>query len=596
MHKPAADRDVAHAAKAASWSPVPDEIPRGADLVVETLIRLGVRHAFNVIGLGMYDLGHAFTERRADIAYISHVNETNLALMAQGYSRGTGKPAFCFVYYASGTGLAMASLTSAWADRAPLVLVSTTNTHRVGGRDQYAATPRSILEMGAQFSKWSYEVPSVERIPEILARAYAIAAQPPMGPVHISIPADLFGTLASGPVVCADFERTVSFVDSQADDAGLAEAARLLVGARAPLLIVGSEVGQLGAVAEMVQLAEALGAPVLIENMPSYLSFPTTHPQYAGMMKANAVLRAGADVVLSIGVEFTQAGFPVEPPQLLPDTHLISLSVDPALTVRQLWPDLSLSGHPRASLGRLAALIHEIGVPEASHAARLAQCQEARMRRQAAAQAIAGMDRAQTPVAPAQIVDEIRKFCGQDWIIMNSGTTAGDDFDVVHELDDPSKFHALSGKGSCQGWGGPVSIGVQLAHPDRRVMTLIGDGNLMFTGTSIWAAARYRLPMVFVVANNGGWAHIHGAMGNSVSESAPAEMGWTFDAAPIDYVAFARSLGLWAEKAETAADLGRLLAASAGSDQPLLIEVPTAQIRGGMSLVNLRPKRECPAG
>lgn len=573
-----------------SWCPVPDEVPRGADLVVETLVRLGVKHAFNVIGLGMYDLGHAFHERRDDIAYISHLNETNLALMAQGYARGTGKPAFCFVYYASGTGLAMASLTSAWADRAPLVLVSTTNTQRVGGRDQYAATPRSILEMGAQFSKWSYEVPSVERIPEILARAYAIAAQAPMGPVHISIPADLFGELAHGPVVCSDFNRTASFNDGQADEEGLAEAARLLVQARSPVVIAGSEVGQLGAVAELVEVAEALGAPVMIENMPSYLSFPTTHSQYVGMMKANGALRADADVVLAVGVEFTPAGFVNEPPSVLPDTKLISLSVDPALTVRQQWPDISLSGHPRASLGRLAELLREAGVSDDLRASGLAHCLTARATRRAAANAIAGMDRSRSPVAPAQIVDEIAKFCGQDWIVMNSGTTAGDDFDVVHELDDPSKFHALSGKGSCQGWGGPVSIGVQLANPDRRVMTLIGDGNLMFTGTSIWAAARYCLPMVFVVANNGGWAHIHGAMGDAVADDALAQMSWTFDEAPIDYVGFARSLGLMAEKANSAAELGRLLASTTGSSGPMLIEVPTAQVATGVSLVTPRPK------
>lgn len=560
---------------------------RGADLIVDTLIRLGARHAFNVIGLGMYDLGDAFHARRDAIAYISHVNETNLALVAQGYARATRKPTFCFVYYASGTGLAMASLTSAWADRAPLVLVSTTGSRLTSGRDQYAAVPRSILEMGAQFAKWSYEVPTPERLPEALARAYAIAAEPPMGPVHLAIPSDLFGALVTGEPPRADFERTRTFVEDRADDAGLIEAARLLAQAKTPILMAGSEVGQLGAAADLARLAEALGAPVLIENMPSYLSMPTTHPHHAGMFKANAALRAEADVALAIGVEFTEIGMAGEPQQLGPGTTLIALSVDRALPVRQRWPDLAISGHPRPSLARLAELIEAEPPPAAVRDSNLARCRQVRARRSAERDRIAALDRTVSPVPPGLIVDTIRDLCGQDWIFMNSGTTAGDDFDVVWELDDPDDFHALSGKGSCQGWGAPVAIGVQLARPDRRVMALVGDGNLMFTGTSLWAAARYKLPIIFVIANNGGWAHVLGTIEGLTGEEA-AEMSWTFEEAPVDYVGFARSLGLSAERAATADELAAMLRRAAAQDGPWLIEVPTARVAGGPPLVRRR--------
>src|SRR5271163_706112 len=102
----------------------------GADLVIDTLIRLGCRHAFNITGLGMHGLAASFYRRRDEIGYLSHVNETNLALMAQGYCRETRKPAFCFVYHASGTALALMSITTAWADRAPLILVTSSDSRK----------------------------------------------------------------------------------------------------------------------------------------------------------------------------------------------------------------------------------------------------------------------------------------------------------------------------------------------------------------------------------------------------------------------------------------------------------------------------------
>jgi thiamine pyrophosphate-dependent acetolactate synthase large subunit-like protein len=564
---------------------------RGADVIVETLIELGVTKAFNVIGLGMYDLGDAFYERRSQIDYVSHLNETNLALMAQGYARSTGKPAFCFLYYASGTALALASLVTAWADRAPMVFVSIANTKRAGGRDQYAAVPRSVLEMGEQFSKFSYEIPSIERIPEFLAKAYAIAGQPPMGPVHLSIPADLLAETTGSARQVANFSRTSKFADACADEAGLAAAATLLAGASKPILLVGSEVGQLGATEEMVALAELLGAPMMVENMASYLGVPSSHPQYIGSFGANEEARRSADVALAVGVEFTELGRPDDLEPLAPSTKLICMSVDDRLPTRQLWPDIALNGHPRASLAKLRELVAKQGVGLKRKTASLARCALARRRREEFKNKVAQMDRGASPVPPEVLTDEVARFCGQNWTFVNSGTSIAPLADILFELDDPKDFHQLSGKGSCQGWGAPVAIGVQLAQPSRRVMAIVGDGNLMFTGTSIWGAARNSLPIVFVVVNNGGWAHIPDVMREVTAGNDTASMGWTFEEAPIDYVKFAQSMGLEAALATTGEELAKHLRKAGASERPWLIEVRTAR-RGGMPpMVNLLSER-----
>jgi thiamine pyrophosphate-dependent acetolactate synthase large subunit-like protein len=560
---------------------------RGSDLIVDALIKLDVRHAFNVIGLGMYDLGDAFYERRSQIEYVSHLNETNLALAAQGYARVTRKPAFCFLYYSSGTALAMPSMVTAWADRAPMVFVSISNSRTAAGRDPYAAVPCSILEMGRQFSKWSFEIPSVERIPEFLARAYADAGQAPMGPVHLSIPADMLAEFVADDHRVCDFKRLTEFAEFCADEDGLRKAAQLLVDAERPILMVGSEVGQLGASAEMIALAERLGAPMMTEDMASYLGVPTTHHQYVGTFGPNHDLRTAADVILAVGVEFTELGLHNVPPQLTGDAKLISLSVDGKLPMRQLWPDLALTGHPRASLAALGKMIDQVGIDPARRKSLLEKCSSKRSARQQLVAQAEAMDRTQSPVHPQLLTKIIAEYCGQDWSVMSSGTSAAPFVDTMFEIDDTADFHQLSGKGSCQGWGAPVSIGVQLAQPDRRVMAIVGDGNLMFTGNSIWAAAKYKLPMVFVIINNGGWGHIPDVFREVDAAEGCPEMGWTFEEAPIDYVKYAMSLGLEAGLARTGAELADLLEQAGSSARPWLIEVRASRLTGGMPMVTL---------
>lgn len=552
-------------------------IRTGADLVIDTLIGLGAEKVFNIVGLGMLGLGRALLNRRNELGYVSHINETNLTLMAQGYARQTGKPTFCIVYHSSGTALAMMSVTTAWADNVPMVLLSTTGARMTSGRDQYAATPRSLTEMSSQYTKWNYDITTPERIPEILARAWEIASTPPMGPVHISIPSDLYDIELSGPQPREDYSRLRNFAEPCADDAGLTEAMTLLREARRPVLLCGSEVGRLRAVDEMVALAEALGAPVISEQDPSFLGFPTSHPQYVGTVAAGAELLAEADVALAIGFEFTEKGNFGEKSILPSSTRLATLSIDPMLLAKQLWPDLALHGHPRPSLRRLADMLAEQPVEAAVKAQRLDICAAGRKARAEAISAADAIPGDQSPVPQKKLIREVYAHCGKDWIIVQAGSTLGWHVESMYEFDDPLNFHAVSGKASAQGWGAPAAMGMQMGAPDRRVLALLGDGNLMFSATCIWGAAQHNLPVIFVVNNNQGWVcvpdGIDAVYNIETDTSGRDAMAWTWGSAPIDFAGFARSLGLEAERVTTADELGACLERAKASRKPWLIEV-----------------------
>ncbi|WP_370284945.1 thiamine pyrophosphate-binding protein [Pseudooceanicola nanhaiensis] len=549
----------------------------GADLVIDTMVGLGADKVFNITGLGMLSLAHALLKRRNEIDYVSHLNETNLSMMAQGYARQTGKPTFCIVYHASGTALSMMSVTTAWADNIPLVLLSTTGSRTTSGRDQYAATPRSLTEMSTQFAKWNYDITTPERIPEILARAWEIASTPPMGPVHISIPSDLYDLELSGPLPREDYDRLRRYSAPCAEEAGLSDAVALLREAKRPVLLCGSEVGRLRATDEMLALAEALGAPVISEQDPSFLGFPTSHAQYVGAPAANGPLLAEADVAFAIGYEFTEKGSPGEPPMLPSSTRLVTLSADPMLLAKQLWPDLALLGHPKSSLRRMVELLTDKPVADAARAQRLESCAGQRSERTAAIAEADAVPGDQSPVPQKKLIREVYKQCGADWIIIQAGSTLGWHVEAMYDFEDPLNFHAVSGKGSAQGWGAPTAMGMQMGAPDRRVLALLGDGNLMFSATCIWGAAQHDLPVVFVVNNNQGWVCVPDAIDAvydmTTEEQSRDAMAWTWGAAPIDFSGFARSLGLEAERVSTADEFSACLERARASKRPWLIEV-----------------------
>ncbi|MGO4856179.1 thiamine pyrophosphate-binding protein [Arthrobacter sp. 2MCAF14] len=543
----------------------------GAELLVRTLVRLGVKDAFNIVGLGLFPLAEAFYAHKDKVRYISALNETNLGLIAEGYARANRSAAFVNVYHASGTGLGMMALTTAWAESVPLVFTTTTSSRKLAGRDQYAAVPRAVTEMSEQFVKWSCEIPSADRIPEIVERAFQIANTPPFGPVHLAFPMDVW--LETTTDTSSGVRPTDLLADFTAAPATITRLARLLRESANPVLVAGSELARYGAVDAAVLLAETLGATVLSEDKIADLGFPTVHPQFGGKLTANPDAIAGADLVLLLGVELTESGLTA--PIDFRNAMTIVLSPDPLLLTRQIRPDIAVLGMPASTLYAVRQQLVADPIPELVRKRRLSAAQaihEAREVRIAEIRAIRFDD---DQLAIGRIVTEIEKAMPQGTIIVNH-CASGEPF--VEELmprADTDTFFGISSKASAQGWGGPAAIGIQLARPDQRVVALLGDGGFMFSSTAIYAAAQLQAPVIFVILNNGGWRDI-GALARvakSPLSEAESHFGWTFDNPAIDHAAFAASLGVASRCVETPWQLRSALEEAFASPTTMLIEV-----------------------
>jgi len=566
----------------------------GAELLVDSLEANDISHVFNIPGVGMFPFVDALADSDA-ITYVGGLNETAIGLIAEGYSRATRQPGFVNVYHSSGTALAMVALTVAWSDRTPLVFASTTSSRQLSGRDQYAAVPDDITDVPKQYTKWSYAIPSVERIPEAIARAVTVATTPPMGPVHLAFPMDVYrdevdasiigatpepvdGQYPSSPASTAtvdeSYAETTVYDDATPSEEGLAEAASLLAEAESPLIAAGGEVGQHYATDELVALAEQLGAGVVTEwRSPTYLPMPTDHPLYLGdvmaVSAADVDLFTETDVILSVGFEFTEARVGQYPIQM--DDRVVHLTTDERDIGKQVPTDLALVGHPRPALHRLGTLLEDADVGDVEERwERVAGYTEGI---EAAAEAKRDALEADDRPTPAErTIASLRDVFSDDLLVVNYAVMSGAYVGVL-DFQGPDDFYAISGKASAQGWAAPAGIGVQIAEPDRHVVAINGDGGFMFTSpAAMYTAAYYDVPLTVIVLNNRGWG---GGTYDSILENRWDKSGLigAFDDPPLDFEMLVRGVGVHYERIDSMAAVENSLRSARDHDGPSVVEV-----------------------
>src|SRR5918999_870796 len=264
------------------------------------------------------------------VRFILALHETCVVSMADGHARVSGRPSLAQVSTLPGSANTVGALYDAYRDRSPVVVTSTDIDNRLAGRDSHTEG-KDLLELTRQFTKWSAEVHRSDRIPEILNRAFKVAATPPTGPVYLAIPCNLLGELIDLQSPAAERSRVVARI--AADPEALADAARLLAQAKRPLIVAGSGIAKAGAIEELIKFAEVVGAPVVMEPRYSFLSFPTTHPQSFQIPERapsfHLPVWGEPDVILAIGCRLIREYRYLGDPVIKPQTRCIHIEEDP---------------------------------------------------------------------------------------------------------------------------------------------------------------------------------------------------------------------------------------------------------------------------
>jgi len=424
-------------------------------------------------------------------------HEQVAAHMALGYAELTNRPAIVLVSRAPGASNAVIGVEAAFAEGTPLVLVSA----------QVASTTRGLgafqeIDLESLFrpiTKMSVTASAPERVPELMEEALRVATSGRPGPVHVAVPLDF----PSQQVQARSTAPSVSGGATAPPAGALAEVAALLAGSERPAIIAGGGVTKAGAAERVLDLADLLGAAVA--NSWEKKAVREDHPLAVGNIGrggsgASAAVLHEADVVLALGVRFSERATDDYRMRLGPQQRLVHVDLDPACIGRVLPAAIGIAADAGATVEALLELLDRGGGrPEWRR--RIAEHRRAWLQR------IDAVDWDADPIVAARVVRELRAVLDENAVVCSDSGN----FNYWLQRYFPATAHgayvypAASGPMGC---GLPAAMGVKVAFPERQVVAVAGDGGFAMTMQDLETCVRERIGVVAVVLNNFAYANI----------------------------------------------------------------------------------------
>ncbi|HXW23886.1 MAG TPA: thiamine pyrophosphate-binding protein, partial [Xanthobacteraceae bacterium] len=437
--------------------------------------------------------------------------------MAQGYAKIAGKPIAVMCHGTVGLQHAAMALYNSWCDRVP-VYVMIGNIIEADKRMPGVEWMHSAIDPAAlvrDFVKWDDQPASLQHFAESAVRAYKVATTPPMGPVLLSLDAEL----QENPIpdrAGLRIPRLAKVVPPVADAGALKEAAKLLAAAQSPVIVCDRMARTPAGMARLVELADTLQCAVVDQG--GRLNFPSRHP-LNHTFRSRAVI-SQADVVLALEMNDLYGALNAFSDRIVRAAHPIRTGAMKTITLgnRDLYlkanyqdfgrlaeADLAIAGDAEASLPALTEEVKRLldeGRPAAYEARgqKLAKAKLA-MVEQAKSDATIGWDA--SPITTARMCAEVyAQIKDEDWSLV--GNAIRNTWPLrLWNFDKSYRWNGGSG-GAGVGYNAPASVGAALANKRHGRLTLAfgGDGDLMYVPSTLWTAAHHRIPLLYIVHNN----------------------------------------------------------------------------------------------
>jgi acetolactate synthase I/II/III large subunit len=466
----------------------------GGQAVVQALQREGVDYVFGLPGvqiMGIYDAFYG----QSEVKLITVRHEQTTTYMADGYARVTGKPGVALVVPGPGIQNASAALGTAYSCSSPVLLLAGQIESYMLGQDKGALHEiNDQLDVVRPVTKWCQRVLKVEDIPGAIHEAMRQMQTGRPRPTLVEVPPDVLATVADVTLPTA-----ASYAAQRPDQTSIQRAAALLVSAKKPLIWAGGGTIIADASAELLALAEALGAPV------------ATTPEGKGAIPEDHLLALGvgyyghgapsfaaprADVILAVGTRLTgQMRGPTAPraPQ-----HLIHLDIDASVIGKNYPAEVSLVGHAKPALQMLIDSV------------RTQQPQQERWPAQELEEIIRDNDAWLRQQAPLQceIIGQLQKVLHDDAIVVSGITNVGYWSHFALRLRRPRTYLGASYFATL-GFAFPTALGAKIAAPNRQVLSLSGDGGFLYALPELATAVHYGINVVAVVFADGAFGASH---------------------------------------------------------------------------------------
>lgn len=474
----------------------------GGELLVQTLKAAGVQHAFVLHGGHLDPIFQACLDH--DLQLIDTRHEAAAGHAADAYARQTGQIGVAIATAGPGFTNVLTAITQAYLDRIPVLFIAGSAPLRdaerwplQGGVDQVA--------MAKPVTKYAAQITRTDQIPHMIAHGIRTAMSGTPGPVLLEAPIDVLFSPVDKPVPIPQ-----SIVSDQAPaptDEQLADALALLQNASNPVIVAGGGVLLSRAADAVRELAEMTGIPVFANNK-ALGTLPPDHPLSGYALSNLGVLSATGigkpDVALFLGARF---GMFTAGDRLLPaECKLIQVDVDGQELGRIRPVDVPIRADCRQAalaLSRAAA-----GVTWPDWSGWSAAVHDTSRWHEAAYADVSS----QTPAAvhPYAALREIMAALPSGTIICGDGGETSQWAELTSRAEQPGQYtgHGYLG---CLGIGMPFAMGSQVAHPDKRVVCIVGDGSVGLNIQEFDTMVRHNLPVVTIVLNNKAWGMcVHG--------------------------------------------------------------------------------------
>jgi acetolactate synthase I/II/III large subunit len=470
----------------------------GGDLAIRTLAKAGVTHAFGIHG------GHLETIFQACLTHEIHVTDARHEAAgghaAEGYARSTGTLGVALATAGPGMTNVITSIANAFHDRIP-VLYLTGSAALAHAEANLSQGGIDNVALARPITKWAHQITRPEDIPRLVSHAIRVATSAPTGPALLEIPMDVAFAMVDEDAVAVP-DSAVSDVMPAPRPSEIEAALALLASAERPVIMLGEGAGRPGVDAELIAFAETTGIPVFA-HYQSHGLFPSDHRLYGGSLFKMAHLsdpENRPDVVLALEARF--GAYTLSPSELIvpANAKVIHVETDPAEIGKVRGVDVPIVA---GSLETLRALNNHVNTWDSADFEPW-QKTVAEARAAHAAKMNALLETSSARIHPYAAVSAIVDAIPENTIIVGDGAEAHQWLTEAARQTRPGSFFT-HGQLSCLGFGMGFAVGVQVAHPDRPVLLVTGDGGAGFGIAEFDTMARHRLPIVVAVMNNRMW-------------------------------------------------------------------------------------------
>jgi thiamine pyrophosphate-dependent acetolactate synthase large subunit-like protein len=474
----------------------------GRYALLEQLLADDVRYIFGNPGTVEQGFLDALTDYPA-LQYVFALQETVAVGIADGYARASRRPAVVQLHAGVGLGNGIGMMYQAKRGHAPLVVLAGDAGVRYDAMDAQMAA--DLVGMAQPVTKWAGRVTHPASLLRMLRRAIKIATTPPTGPVFLALPMDVLDAPNTEQVVPTSILATRTVPEHTL----VTQAARLLAGAKNPIIIIGDGVAFSQGQPELARVAELWGAAVWAADS-SEVNINASHPQFRGLLghmfaKDSQPITEQADAVLICGTYVFPEVFPALDGAFAPHARIVHIDLDSEAIAKNFPVDLGLVSDPKLTLEQLAkALGQEMSAAQKSAAKQRGYQLGAEKRKQQDTER--RTDRAhwdEQPMPASQFMAELAELAPDDLIIFDEAITTSPDLVRYLVPDRPGAYFQT--RGGSLGVGIPGALGLKLAQPDRTVFGFTGDGGAMYTIQALWTAAHHQIDAKIVVCNNRGY-------------------------------------------------------------------------------------------